>query len=52
MFPNGWQGPDKVQVVDAATGDRRLRFMRSEGNVDVFEDLETGKEVYFGRTGV
>jgi len=52
MFPRGWQGPGKVQFVDAATGDRRLRFMRSEGNVDVFEDLETGKEVYVGRTGV
>ncbi len=52
MFPKNRQGPDKFQFVDAKAADSRLRFVRSEGNIDVFVDLETGKEVYVGRTGM
>lgn len=30
--------------------ERRLRFVRADDNVEVYEDTETGREVYVGRT--
>jgi tetratricopeptide (TPR) repeat protein len=46
--PEGWR-PGRVQFAREHDGDR-LRFLRREGNVDVYEDLLTGKEVFTGRT--
>jgi hypothetical protein len=50
-LPKNWQGPQQLRLVDPQAVNKNLRFLRSDGNVDVFEDLETGKEVYVGRTG-
>jgi tetratricopeptide (TPR) repeat protein len=50
--PHGWN-PDE-QTLTYATKEEarhRLRFLRNEGNVQVFWDTVSGKEVYVGRTG-
>lgn len=52
--PEGWQfeGSLSQQFGFVPTGDEagRLRLLRREATVDVYLDLETGKEVYVGRT--
>jgi hypothetical protein len=37
--------PDDQQI------EKSMRFVRSEGNIDVYLNLLTGKEMYVGRTG-
>lgn len=50
--PHGWN-PDEegISYASKEEAERRLRFLRNEGKVQVFWDSETEKEVYVGRTG-
>jgi tetratricopeptide (TPR) repeat protein len=52
--PNGWNFENslsnKFTKVDNKDVDVRLQYLRTEGNVDVFLDKQTTKEVYMGRT--
>jgi hypothetical protein len=40
----------KFHFVPAEDAGKRLKFLRHEGNVDVYLDTLTGKEVFLGRT--
>jgi len=52
--PAGWQFEGSLSqrfgFVPSGQEDTRLKFLRSDGGVDVFLDLRTGKEVFMGRT--
>lgn len=50
--PEGWN-PDEERLVYATReeAERRLRFLRNDGNIQVFWDTVTEREVYVGRTG-
>lgn len=50
--PHGWN-PDDERLTYATKEEakQRLRFLRDEGNVQVFWDTVSEKEVYVGRTG-
>ena len=52
--PAGWKFEDslsqKFQFVPTGQENERLKFLRSEDSIDVFLDLNTGKEVFLGRT--
>jgi len=51
--PDGWEYEDSLSHrftwVPLENADRRLKLLRTEGNLEVLLDLETGKEVYRGR---
>src|SRR5262249_39610412 len=49
--PAGWNPEQCVQQMSSEEVKRRLEFLRSEGNVDVYRDKATGQELYVGRTG-
>jgi hypothetical protein len=52
--PVGWEFEgslsQKFDFVPNGEEPSRLKFLRNEGDVDVYLDLETGKEVFLGRT--
>jgi len=48
--PPGWTPERRMQYVSGEEAKRRLEFVRSEDNVDVYRDKTTGKEYYVGRT--
>jgi tetratricopeptide (TPR) repeat protein len=48
--PAGWNAERPLQQMSAEEARRRLEFLRSEGNVDVYRDRTTGQELYVGRT--
>jgi hypothetical protein len=48
--PSGWSADNRVEQISPEEAKRRLEFLRSEGNVDVYRDKTTGKELYVGRT--
>jgi hypothetical protein len=48
--PPGWKPQHTLQWMSAEEAKRRLEFVRSQDNVDVYRDKETGKELYVGRT--
>jgi len=52
--PAGWKFEDslsqKFQFVPTGQENDRLEFLRSEDGIDVFLDLDSGKEVFVGRT--
>lgn len=52
--PDGWEYPNSLssrhEFVESNQVQDRLEFVRQENGVDVYRDLETGKEVYVGRT--
>jgi tetratricopeptide (TPR) repeat protein len=48
--PAGWSPDRQLQPMSAEEIKRRLDFVRSEGNVDVYRDKTTGQELYVGRT--
>ncbi len=47
--PKNWSADRQVQLASDDVN-RRLQFLRSENNVDVYRDEETGQELYVGRT--
>lgn len=52
-FPDGWtfeQSLSKTYGFVPLGKTRRLRFIRRDANLEIYEDLETGKTVYIGRT--
>lgn len=54
IAPKSWNpeidsGLERISTEEAA---RRLKFLRREENVEVFEDTDTGRELYVGRTGL
>ncbi len=52
--PAGWEFEgslsQKFDFVPTGEQSSRLKFLRNEGDVDVYLDLDTGKEVFLGRT--
>lgn len=52
--PDGWEFEgslsQKFSFVPTGRETSRLKFVRNEGDVDVYLDLDTGKEVFLGRT--
>jgi hypothetical protein len=52
--PNGWKLENslskKFTKVDNSNVEGRLQYLRTDGNVDVFLDKQTMKEVFMGRT--
>ena len=52
--PEGWSFSgslsDKFTFVGSQDVDKKLRFLRTEGDLDVYLNLDTGKEVFLGRT--
>jgi hypothetical protein len=52
--PGGWVFEEslsaKFNFVSNEEFSQRLKFLRSENGSDVFLDLESGKEVYSGRS--
>lgn len=52
--PNGWEFENslskKFTKVDNKDIEDRLQYLRTDGNIDVFLDKQTMKEVYMGRT--
>ena len=48
--PANWNAERPMQQMSAEEAKRRLEFVRSQDNVDVYRDKETGKELYVGRT--
>ena len=46
--PEGWR-PGALKYAPQADGDR-LRFLRREGDIEVYENLLTGEEQFHGRT--
>ena len=46
----GWNPDRQLKFLSAEEAGRRLEFVRSEDNVDVYRDRETGGDVYVGRT--
>jgi hypothetical protein len=49
VVPLRWQ-PNRVVNLSAADAARRLKFVRREGDVEVYVDTETGEAMYRGRT--
>ncbi len=53
-FPDGWEFDNSIRYQPApADGDaepKHLKFIRQDGNVEVYQDVNTGKEIYVGRT--
>ena len=51
--PMGWEFETSLSMknsfVSNQEANKKVRFLRSEGKVDVYLDLGTGKEVYVGR---
>ena len=52
--PNGWTFSgslsEKFTFVPSQDMHKKLRFLRKEGNLDVYLNLDNGKEVFLGRT--
>lgn len=48
--PAGWNAERRVQQMSWEEVKRRLEFIRTEGNVDVYREKTTGQELYVGRT--
>jgi hypothetical protein len=52
-FPAGWQYEGSISqrsnFVADEDRDDRVKFLRREDDIDVYEDLRTGKEVFIGR---
>src|SRR5215471_15269907 len=46
--PAGWSPQRGMQQMSAEELKRRLEFVRSEDNVDVYRDRTTGQEMYIG----
>lgn len=46
----GWSPERQMRFLPGDEAQSRLEFVRSEGNVDVYRDRETGEELYLGRT--
>lgn len=55
MTPDGWEYENSLSAsygfVPSEHHDKSLKFLRHEGNLDVYLNMLTGKEVYVGRTG-
>lgn len=49
VVPLGWR-PNSIVNLSEADAATRLKFLRREGNVEVFLDTATGQEMYRGRT--
>jgi hypothetical protein len=53
--PEGWAIERSLSArfgfVPTGTEKEAMRFLRHENGLDVYEDLQTGREVYIGRTG-
>ena len=53
--PKGWSYEQSLSrdfgFVPDSRSEERLRFLGTMGNMDLYEDIETGKTVYVGRTG-
>jgi tetratricopeptide (TPR) repeat protein len=49
--PPGWTPERPLEHRSAEEARRRLEFVRSDGNVDLYRDKATGQEYYAGRTG-
>jgi Tetratricopeptide repeat len=47
--PDGWTADRSVQLM-TAEDIKHLEYVRTQGNVDVYRDRRTGKELYAGRT--
>jgi hypothetical protein len=51
--PDGWtyEGSlsERFTFVEGSAENAKLKFLRSEGSIDVFLDLATGREIYRGR---
>ncbi len=54
MTPDGWEYENSLSAsygfVPSEQKDKSLQFLRHEGNLDVYLNNLTGKEVYVGRT--
>lgn len=55
-YPYGWKYEDSLSYTYAFVPggqqiEKSMKYLRSEGNIDVFLNLLTGKEMYVGRTG-
>ena len=52
--PAGWEYEEslshKFGFIQTGKENERLKFLRNEGGAKGFLDLETGKEVFVGRT--
>jgi hypothetical protein len=52
-FPAGWTYEDSLsagfQFVANEEMDEKLKFLRHEDGMDVYQNLSTGKEVFVGR---
>jgi hypothetical protein len=52
--PDGWKYERSLSqtfgFIPAGEEDKSLRFLRHEGNVDIYFNRLTGKEVFVGRT--
>jgi tetratricopeptide (TPR) repeat protein len=48
--PAGWDFESAMVYMPAHEARERLEFLRSEDDVDVYQDRATGKEYYIGRT--
>jgi tetratricopeptide (TPR) repeat protein len=49
VVPVGWQ-PSSIINLSAEEVAKRLKFVRRDGDVEVYVDTETGQEMYRGRT--
>lgn len=47
--PAGWNAERPMQQLSEEEMKRRMEFVRSENNVDVYRDRTTGQELYVGR---
>jgi len=50
VVPLTWT-PNALVHMSEEEAEKRLKFLRRDGDVEVFIDRETGKEIYRGRTG-
>ena len=48
--PPGWSFERALKCYSVEEAKQRLQFLRSENNVDVYLEKDTGQEVYIGRT--
>ena len=48
--PANWNAERPMQHMSEEEARRRLEFVRTQDNLDVYRDRETGKELYVGRT--
>ena len=55
VTPDGWNYDSSLSAkfvfVETGRESERLEFLRSGNDLDVYRDLETGKEVFVGRSG-